>query len=191
MSAYSTYTDQELINLLGQGNKEAFTEIFARYNRLLFVHAHKLLNNKEEARDLVQEIFILLWDNRAELNLKSNFSGFLYTAVRNRIFDLLAHKKVEAKYLESVQNYFDKGIAQTDYLARTRQLQELIEKEIGFLPPKMREVFEMSRMKSMSHKQIAEQLDLSEKTVKNQVNNALKILRAKLGLLLYLYLILH
>lgn len=191
MSTYSAYTDHELVNLLKQGNKDAFTEVFARYNRLLFVHAHKLLNDKEEARDLVQEIFVLIWENRESLNLKSNFSGFLYTAVKNRIFDLLAHKKVEARYLESVQAYFDKGTDQTDHLARTQLLRELIEREIGFLPPKMREVFELSRMKHLSHKEIAGQLDLSEKTVKNQVNNALKILRTKLGLLLYLYLILN
>jgi RNA polymerase sigma-70 factor (ECF subfamily) len=191
MEQYNNLSDIELTALLREGDEQAFTEIFNRYNRLLFVHAHKLLNDEEEARDLVQEIFVLIWDNRESLHFKHNFSGFLYTSIRNRIFDLLAHKKVESKYLDSIGAFFSQGIAQTDHLLRSNQLQVLIEKEIGLLPPKMREIFELSRKENMSHKAIALELDLSEKTVRNQINNALKILRIKLGLLIYLYLILH
>ncbi len=145
-----------------------------------------MLEDKEEARDVVQEIFISLWENRTKIFVKSNFAGFLYTIIRNRIFDKLSHKKVEFKYLESMKQFKSIEEEGTDDLLRTRQLQTIIEKEISFLPDKMREIFELSRKQHLSHKEIAQQLDVSEKTVKNQVNNALKILRTKLGMISYL-----
>lgn len=186
MSAYSKNTDLELLALLKAGDQGAFAELFDRYNRLLYVNACKLLDDKEEARDVVQEIFIALWENRANVFVKHNFAGFLYTIVRNRIFDKLSHRKVEFKYLESLRQFNAMEDEGTDDLLRTKQLQAIIEKEISFLPDKMREIFELSRKHHLSHKEIARHLDVSEKTVKNQVNNALKILRTKLGIICYL-----
>lgn len=191
MSNVSFLTDSELVDLLKIGDQFAFTELLKRYNRLLFIHAYKLLNDKEEAKDLVQEIFTAIWDNREHISAKTNFAGFLYTSIRNKVLNLVLHKKVEHKYLQSLQEFIEKGVAQTDYLLRTRELQSIIEKEISFLPAKMREIFELSRNHNLSHKQISDKLNLSEKTVKKQVNNALKILRVKLGLLAYLYIIFH
>lgn len=180
MSAYSENTDLELLMLLKANDEGAFAELFNRYNRLLFIHACKLLDNNEEARDLVQEIFILIWDSRKTLKTATNFSGFLYVITRNRIFDRLSHKKVEDKYLEYARDFVEQGEDDTDHLLRTRELQSIIEREISFLPVKMQKIFELSRMRHLTHKEIAEQLNVSEKTVKNQVNNALKILRTKL-----------
>jgi RNA polymerase sigma-70 factor (family 1) len=191
MRLYTDLSDMDLVDLLKSGDQLAFTELLKRYNRLLFIHAYKLLKDKEDARDLVQEIFIAIWDSRESISAKTNFAGFLYASIRNKVLNLIIHKKVEHKYLNSLKDYIEKGEAQTDYLARTRELQSIIEREIQFLPPKMREIFELSRYDNLSHKQISEKLNLSEKTVKKQVNNALKILRVKLGLLAYLYFILH
>ncbi|UKJ06960.1 RNA polymerase sigma factor [Solitalea lacus] len=191
MIAFRTLSDYELTGLLQQGDQHAFAELFQRYNRLLFVHAHKLLNDKEEAKDLVQEVFTSLWDNHANLTIKANFAGFLYTSIKNKILDKISHKKVESKYLESLQDFINKGEAQTDHLLRTKQLQSLIEMEISYLPPKMRAIFELSRKLNLSHKEIAAELNISEKTVKNQINNALKILRKKLGFFTYLLFIIN
>lgn len=191
MGGSRVYSDQELVDLLKSGDKSAFTELFLRYNRLLVVQAHKLLNDSDEARDLVQEIFTTIWDNRENLTVKTNFAGFLYTTVRNKIFDMMLHKKVESKYVQSIQEYIAKGEDQTDHLLRTKELQAIIEKEISYLPPKMREVFELSRKQHLSHKQIAEQLDITEKTVKNQITNALRILKTRLGIFVYLFFIFH
>lgn len=191
MRLYTDLSDPELVDLLKSGDQLAFTELVKRYNRLLFIHAYKLLKDKENARDLVQDIFIAIWDNRENISAKTNFAGFLYTSIRNKVLNLIIHKKVEHKYLNSLKDFIEKGEANADYLARTRELQSIIEREVQFLPPKMREIFELSRYANLSHKQISEKLNLSEKTVKKQVNNALKILRVKLGLLAYLYFILH
>ena len=189
MAVYSAYTDQELTALLKQGDQLAFTEIYERYKGPLYVHAYNLLRDREEVKDILQQIFSMLWTGRDELEIHSHLSGYLYTAVRNRIFKFIAHKQVASKYVDSLADFGSSGECVTDHLARERQLLAIIEKEIAQLPEKMREIFELSRKQGLSHKEIALQLDLSEKTVRNQINNSLKILRVKLGIVAYLILL--
>ncbi len=102
----------------------------------------------------------------------------------------MLHKKTEHKYMESLQRYVDEDHEQADFLVREKDLARLIESEIAALPPAMRKIFEMSRFEHLSHKEIAEQLSLSEHTVRTQVKKALRILRTKLGLVAYLVFLL-
>jgi len=186
MTAHSNLSDQELVSLLKGGDRLAFTQIYARYKYLLYAHAFKRLRNEEEAEDLIHDLFTTLWNRRETFELKSHLQGYLYTAVRNRIFKLLAHKDIESEYISSFQQVSEQVSNITDYLVRENQMTAMIEKEIAALPSKMREIFELSRKQNLSHKEIAEQLGISEQTVSKQVTNALKILKNKFGLLVYL-----
>ncbi|GEO06011.1 DNA-directed RNA polymerase sigma-70 factor [Adhaeribacter aerolatus] len=185
--SYHTLADQVLFDLVKSEDEAAFKEIYERYFDVLYIHAYKRLQNKEEAQDVIQEVFAALWDKREHISLTSSLPAYLFTAVRNRILNNLAHRKYELSYLQSLQQFINQGVCQTDHLVRENQLQTLIEKEIAALPPKMQEVFSLSRNAHLSHKEIAAELNLSEQTVKKQVNNALRILRTKLGLLIFLY----
>lgn len=190
MLPYTTYTDNELFSLLSKDDYSAYTEIYDRYAPLLYMHAYKRLKNREEAKDIIQELFITIWERRSEIELKSNLSAYLYTSIRNRVLKVISHKQVESSYIISLQNSIEKGYASTDYLVREKELIDIIEKEINALPSKMRLVFNLSRKSHLSHKEIAEKLDLSESTVKKQVNNALKVLRVKLQALFYVIILL-
>ena len=189
MAAFNTLSDNELLSLLREGDHHAYTEIYNRYKRLLYTHAYQRLRNEQEVDDIIHDLFTSMWEKRDSLTLKTNLAGYLYTAVRNRILDFVSHKNVESAYVGSLQNFMDRGENVTDYLLRENQLTLMIEKEISALPPKMREIFELSRKQHLSHREIAEQIGVSEKTVKSQVNNALKRLRVKLGFFLWLYMI--
>lgn len=190
MLPYTTYTDNELFSLLSKDDYSAYTEIYDRYAPLLYMHAYKRLRNREEAKDIIQELFITIWERRSEIELKSNLSAYLYTSIRNRVLKVISHKQVESSYIISLQNSIQKGYATTDHLVREKELIDIIEKEINALPSKMRLVFNLSRKSHLSHREIAEKLDLSESTVKKQVNNALKVLRVKLQALLYVIILL-
>lgn len=190
MLSYQNCTDQELVSLIKVDDHGAFSEIYHRYSGLLYLHAYKRLNDREEAKDIVQELFTALWNNRTEFTLHTHLSGYLYTAIRNRVIKVISHKTVVSTYFSSLQTAFRQGNAVSDHLIREKELSHLIEKEINALPPKMRRVFTLSRKAYLSHREIAEKLDLSEATVKKQVNNALKILRAKLETLLFIGLFL-
>ncbi|RDC55154.1 RNA polymerase sigma-70 factor [Pedobacter chinensis] len=185
MRSYRPYSDSELAFLLTQDDEQAFTEIYNRFYGLLFIHASKRLNDEEEAKDLLHQLFESLWIKRSQVAPDGNLSAYLYTAVRNRVLDVFAHHKVESRYVESLQNYIDQDHIQTDYLVREKQMSLLIEQEIDALPPKMREVFILSRKENKSHKEIALELGLSELTVKTQVKKALRILKTRLGLVVY------
>lgn len=192
MTDYSLYTDQELTELLRNGDRMAYTEIYHRYKRLLYQFAFKRLGNKEEVSDIIHELFLTLWERHADINLTYSLSTYLHSSVRNRIINHIAHREVSSRYIDSFNQYAITWSSTADHLVRDKQLRDLIEKEIGALPPKMRQVFELSRKTGYNRKEIAEELKLSEQTVKSHMQHALKILKMKLGTLLilvfYIYL---
>ncbi|WP_127126136.1 RNA polymerase sigma factor [Pseudoflavitalea rhizosphaerae] len=179
---YSGFTDIELMRLLKSNDEKAFNEIYSRFQGLLFVYAARITRNDHEAADMVQEVFMQLWDKRAALEISTSLKGWLYTAIRYKFFDRLDKKKVRTDYLQSLQQFMQEGQYNTDEYLRHRELETLIEQGITALPSKMQEIFSLSRKDELSHREIAIRLQVSEKTVKNQVHNALRILRSKLGL---------
>lgn len=184
---YQDFQDAELVTLLAKGDKRAYAEIFFRYNKLLYSHAYNKLREREDAKDIVSEVFYALWAKREQSLPEHNLIGYLFVAVRYKIADFLSRKQVRHHYIQSLQTFIDKPQeVNTDHLIREKQLKEIIEDEISALPPRMQEIFRMSRFEQLSHKEIAEKLSLSEQTVKDQVKKALRILRVKLGLVVFL-----
>jgi RNA polymerase sigma-70 factor, ECF subfamily len=189
MSSYKLYTDSELIHLLRADDTTAFSEIYVRYGERLYKQAYHVLRNREDARDIVQDIFTSLWNKRVELQI-NNLAGYLYIANRNQVIKLMTHKKISSVYFDWLQTMTDDGVDIADHAIQEKQLQELVEGEVGKLPSKMQLVFNLSRKAHLSHKEIAAKLHLSEATVKTQVKNALRILRSKLEAFLYVILLL-
>lgn len=186
---YGHTTDSELASLLRQRDQEAFRELFERYKRVLYSFAKNMTHDISEAEDLVQDVFISLWENAERLELKGTISSYLYAAVRYKFLNLVAHKKIRSDYVSIFQKFINEVDYSVDEYLNEKELINLVEKEVSKLPDKMREVFELSRNAGLSHREIAGKLNLSEKTVKNHINHALKILRGKLPLsaiLLYL-----
>jgi len=180
----SEYNELELLSAFQKGDDGAFSVLYQLYWERLFRHALTMTSCEDMAKDIVQEVFIMLWDKLREQDINVSLHAYLFIMVRNKTLNLMARGKVQMKYLESLGDYLKKGENSTDHLLRERQLQEQINKQVASLPDKMRVIFEMSRNDLMTYKEIAEQLSLSDKTVKKQVSNALKILRIKLDTLL-------
>ena len=186
MSAYQSYSDQKLIALLKAGDGYAYTEIYNRYEALVYIFAYKRIDDREEARDIVHEVFLYFWEEREKLMFTSGLLPFMYTSAKNKILNRIKHKKVSMRYIDSFQDYLETSEESADYLLRHNELAALIEKEIAALPTKMRQVFELSRKANLSRKDIATELNLSEETVKSHMHHALKLLKAKLGPLVIL-----
>jgi RNA polymerase sigma-70 factor (family 1) len=189
LADYRLHSDTDLMELLKTGDRLAFEEIYNRYKLVLHNHAWNKTRNNMEAQDAIQEVFSTLWTKREVIQIGSNLSGYLYTSVRNYILNLFAKKQVQEKYIHSIQQFSQQKTIATDYRVRESMLREMIEKEIAELPPRVREVFELSRKQHLSHREIATIMGTTEQTVKKQISNALKQLRSKLGLVPYLYLL--
>jgi RNA polymerase sigma-70 factor (ECF subfamily) len=102
MDNYQGYTDAALLALIADGDNLAFAEVYRRYKSALFLHARRILGNDEEAKDVLQELFTTLWTRRSSIDLKTNLSAYLYASVRDRVFDIIAHRKIEEKYIASL-----------------------------------------------------------------------------------------
>jgi RNA polymerase sigma-70 factor (family 1) len=185
---YNDFSDEELTGLLKKGDQKAFTVIFDRFYGLLFVHACKLLRDHDEAKDVVQELFEKLWNQRETISFEHSLSAYLYSAIRNRIINRISHDAVAHKYIDSLKSFIEQDNYLADYRVREREMRMIIEREVSALPAKMKEVFELSRRDYLSYKQIAVKLQISEQTVRMHVKKALRILKPRLGLITYLIL---
>lgn len=188
MADYDNFSETELVDLLRRGDHAAFIEIFDRYKEKLCAFTNRRLNDKEATLDLIHDAFADIWEKRETVRIPGALGAFLYTVIKNRILDHYKHQKVTLKYANHCQYYYDHtvhydGLDNADYRVRHNDMWALIEKEIDALPPKMREVFVLSRKKTMNRKEISEYLGIPEDTVKTNMHRALGILRRKLSYL--------
>lgn len=177
---YTSITDSELIGLLKSGDHASFQVLYERHWGGLYIHALKMLDDEDEAKDVVQEVFIGLWNKKQTLDIKSSPGAYLFSAVRNKVLNLIRDKKTRAGYIDLFSLYIDQHSNEVLEGIQEKELLKAIEEVIQSLPEKMKKIFELSRKEHLSHRDISEKLDISEKTVKRQVSNALHILRDKL-----------
>jgi len=174
-------SDNVLIKMLKTGNSAAYTIIYDRYKLLLFNHAYKKLGDADAAQDVLQDVFLNLWNGKDQISDSENLGGYLYTSIRNKVFNLIAHAKVRNIYADSIHQFVQTEGIYADHLVREKQFSELIEREINALPERMKEIFLLSRMEHLKNKEIAIQLNISEHTVATQIKRALKALKLRLG----------
>ncbi|MDN3548691.1 RNA polymerase sigma factor [Mucilaginibacter aquaedulcis] len=180
MPSLTALTDLELLDLMRSGNQRAFTIIYNRYWRLLYGHIYKMLRDEEDAKDILQDVFSSLWLSPEKIPDLSNFAGYLYTMARHKVLNAIRKNKYKNDYLESLAVFVTESSEDTLQYIDTRDLMAAIEKEIAALPPRMRQVFEMSRKENLSHKEIGKLLGTSDETVKKQISKSLKVIRYNL-----------
>ncbi|WP_426582659.1 RNA polymerase sigma factor [Mucilaginibacter sp. R-33] len=185
---YSQLTDTELVDKLNQYDKRAFEEVYNRYWLALYNHARRMLKNDDEAADLVQDIFSSVLEKMGTLTFHTTLAAYLFQAIRFRIINLFYREQVRHKYLQSMKTYLAQEEVYADQELRTKEMAALIEREIAALPPKMREVFELSRKSYLSSREIADVLQISEATAKKHLVVALRRLRARFTSIVLLHL---
>ena len=181
MDTYKGLADDELLELLKFGDQMAYETIYLRYWAILYRHARRMISNDEEAKDLIQDLFVNLWEKAESLDIQVSLSAYLYATVRYKVFGLIDKRKVRDNHVRSLTKFINEVEYTTDNCIREKELSRLIEQEISMLPAKMREVFELSRKSHLNHKQISLRMEISDQTVKKQIYNAVKILRLKFG----------
>ena len=170
---------------LKAGDKSEYERIYYDFYDVLFALGKHYLMNENDAEEIVQDAFLKLWDVHTDLNDQSNVKNFLYTLVKNNCLNQLRNKQNAARliknyqYLEIQYNY-EALEKMSDNFIQYQELKDKIDIAIQELPEDLRIVFEMNRFGDMRYKDIAAELNLSEKTVEARMSKALKILRSKL-----------
>jgi RNA polymerase sigma-70 factor (ECF subfamily) len=155
-----------------------FEELFKSQYRLLCNISNNIVKNERAAEDIVQEVFIKLWQKREELQIHSNLMGYLYKATVNSSIDYIKNNK-NVIPLRQV-NYYQETDENAEKRVMQKELSRSIEKALKNLPPKCKAIFVLSRYEGMKYKEIAQHLGISVKTVENQMGIALEKLRTEL-----------
>lgn len=175
------HNENLLCDRLRSGDKRALDEIYAMYHSKIFRFAVSYLKDEDDALDIIQETFIKLWESRSKLKTDTQLKSFLYTVTKNTILSLFRKHATENKYLEYLSGRMTVNSSGTAEQTDFNFLQDKYEQLIPQLPPKRREIFELSRKEGLSNNEIAEEKGISVKTVENQITKALAFIKERLG----------
>jgi len=177
-----TWSDSELFEELKKDNKMAFSILFDRYSDILFRFIQKRIESIPDVEDIIQEVFISMWNRRSKIEVADSIYPYLFKAAKYEMIDWLIKSEKRNRHLDYLEINKDQyliGTTSEDELI-AKELARLLENEMSRMPDTMRSVFRLSRSEDMSIKDIANQLSLSEQTVKNNVSMALNRLKFKL-----------
>lgn len=169
--------NKSLIKLIQSDDKNAIDLLYAAYSKRLFKFAFSYLKTEADALDVVQEVFISVWENRKKLNANTNWEAYLFTVAKNTVLSIFRKKISEKNYLEHLQQVsivsHNSNEEQIDYNILSEKIQVLIEQ----LPEQRKLIFRMSKMEGQSNKAIAEKLNISVKTVEDHMTKARKFIK--------------
>ena len=174
-----TEIESEWIVKIQAGDKLAFELLFNFYCQRLIHFARRYVNDVQIAENIVQEVFVSVWNKREKLNPSRKIKSYLFTAVKNEALNELRHREVEIRSGDKLINLIERDIDPEQEFA-ANEINKEIHKAINELPEKCREIFTMNRFDGLKYAEIAEILNISIKTVETQMGRALKKLRGRL-----------
>lgn len=174
-------TDQEILKLLERDRDRGVEQLFRQYYKLVYRTVLRILANRTAAEDVAQEVFLELWRKRERITVSSSLPAYLRRAARNRALNYIRDQKLKFDDRDEGIIELPSGATTVNQKLAAEELQQRIDTAIEALPERCRIVFALSRFEDMSYREIAEELDISIKTVENQISKALRLLRSALG----------
>ena len=180
MPAHHLHSDTKLLQSLKSGDQSAFNTLYELYAASLTGYAAARLASLEEARDIIHDLFVYIWEERDSITISTSFKSFLFAAVRYRIIDHIRKNITRREYAEIAQRLTADYIASTEDELTAKEIRQTLELAVNNLPSRTKEIYRLSRHRQLAIKEIASRLHLSEQTVKNQLTTALSYLRISL-----------
>ncbi len=169
-----------LIHQLNTGNELVFEKVFKQYFKALQNYAYTILNDLDVAEEMVQNVFLKIWEKREKLPQDANIGSYLYKSVYHESLNWLRHEKVKFSHQEHTLYSMKNETDNTADRIKMKQLEEHLQKALNDLPQQCRTIFQMSRFDELRYREIADELGISVKTVENQMGKALRLMRLKL-----------
>ena len=181
MEPVTKCSDKQLIALWKEGNAIAFDIFYKRHLNQLVKTALQKTGCIETAKELVQEVFIDIWQHKNDFDLNQNINGYIYTILRNKIFNYYRRKVVEDKYQNHLVNHSPQYSETIDNWLHHKELSQLVASSINQLPERCKMVFMLKREENLSNKEISERLNISANTVEQHMRKALSRLKTSLA----------
>jgi RNA polymerase sigma-70 factor (family 1) len=173
-------SENERFSAIRTGDINAFEMMFKTYYQPLCRYANTLVNDREEAEEIVQSSFVTIWEKRESIEIAESAKAYLYRAIRNASLNRIKHEKVKENYARK-QVYLGVPKSESTEQGLIRdELENKIQAAIQQLPEQCRLIFTLSRFEELKYQEIADQLQLSVKTVENQMGKALRMMREQL-----------
>ncbi|WP_353195081.1 RNA polymerase sigma-70 factor [Parapedobacter defluvii] len=180
MNDFSKRTDDVLLALIRDDDQQAFRALYDRYWTTLWSYARNAMADPDDAEDVVQELFMTLWEKRDSLQINSSLKAYLFRATLNKVIDRIDRSKYRRSYLQDLKQTYSEGNYTTDGKLFEKELEQRFEACVDKMPPKMRTIFTLSRLQMMTHQQISDSLKISRDNVNRQIKNALILLKKSL-----------
>lgn len=178
---------EDILNLLKADDQETVKQLFYQLYPFLCQTIFRIVQDKAVAEDLAQDTFFKFWDKRNEINVQSSIKAYIRRmAINEALYYLRKNKKFQKDESDPAEQGATTETVEEQFLQQ--ELQDKIGSAIQTLPPRCQEIFRLSRFEDMSYKEIAYQLEISVKTVENQMGKALKLLRVALKEYLHTFL---
>ncbi|MBB6274538.1 RNA polymerase sigma-70 factor (ECF subfamily) [Pedobacter cryoconitis] len=174
------YSHNQIINLIKEGNKDAFEQTFRTFYKMLRAYAYTFIKDNEGAEEIIQNVFCRIWERRDQLKTDGSLRSYLYRVVHNESLSYLRHQKVKNLFQDYYKENTEEASNEVVNKILANELDRHIQRAIAELPQQCRIIFQMSRFEQLKYQQIADILQISIKTVENQMGKALKVLRLKL-----------
>ncbi|MDR2955080.1 MAG: RNA polymerase sigma-70 factor [Prevotella sp.] len=173
--------EQELVIALINDDESAFCELYASYKERLIYFAIKFTKSQDFAEDIFHDTFVAVWQNRKFLNPNQSFSSYLHTIMKNRLLNILYSIDKESELKKIIKERAIDSGNDTENTIIDKDLNELLDKAIDNLTPQQKRIFELSRGEMKTHKEIADELNISVYTVQQHISTALKTIRTYLA----------
>lgn len=159
----------------------AFDELYRRYSRRLYKFAFSILKSSDESENIIQDIFLNLWEHRNDIRKNSSVKYYIFTAAYNSAISLIRRKIRDTRYIEYLKTFREVKHEPVSIELEYRELDVKLEKIIANLPERQKQVYLLHNVEGLKYKEIANRLKISENTVENHISRALKTIRKKLG----------
>jgi RNA polymerase sigma-70 factor (ECF subfamily) len=154
-----------------------FAEIFKEHEYTLYMLALRLSKSDQQAKDIIQEVFLKLWEHRDSINSIDNIEAWLYRVTENKVIDFLRKTAADNRLKETIWNNLQQSLNETEARVSAREYNHIIQKAIDRLPPQRKLIYQLSKEKGLNYQEIASELRISRHTVKNHLFTAVQSIR--------------
>ena len=181
MTSEHNISELFLFDKVKKGDKESFKFFFEAYYSDLCNYVNLFIRNESLSEEIVQDVYIYLWNNREKINIGKSVRAYLFVASKNKILNHIRDEKVRVRILTKLASDSFEHVPQPDEIMQKEECQKMLNVAIDQLPPRCREIFLLSRNHGYTNEKIASELKISNKTVENQMTIALRKMRELIG----------
>ncbi len=180
MTDFFSYSDEELMQEIKADNLLAFDILYKKYSKKLYKFAYSILKSTEDAENIIQDVYLNLWENRSKVNKDASVQYYIFSIAHNSAISLIRKKAKSAEFIEYLKLHQYINQSPLDVEIEYKELKAKLDEIIDHLPDRQKEVYLLHKVEGLKYQEVADKLNISVNTIENHMSRALKTIRGKL-----------